>query len=150
MKKTSEFNRRLFLALPATVALASQEALAGPDIFLLVNSRNPTSSLSRGDTKNYFLGKTAFWHGVVPVKLFTRPGASEPGKKFYEPVLGMSPQAFAQHWSKLQLAGKGVTPPQVGDVATLASKVAKVPGGIAFVLGAEAWKAEGVKVIPIT
>jgi ABC-type phosphate transport system substrate-binding protein len=146
--KSPNLSRRLVLLLPAVLGIAP-DALAGGDLFMLINARNPTSGLSHGEVKNMFTGKTGFWHGVVPVKLFVRPGGSDPGKAFYEPVLGMTPQAFAQHWSKLQLAGKGVTPPTAGSVSDLVTQVSKVPGAIGFVLGAEAWQANGVKIIQL-
>ncbi len=147
-------SRRNILALPAALALptvigVTKNAEAGNGVVLLLNARNPTSSVGRGETKNIFTGKTSFWHGVVPVKLFSRPTDSEAAKAFFQPVLGMSAQSFIQHWNKLQLAGKGVAPPQVAQAKDLAKKVAQVPGGIGFVLASEAWDIDGVKIIDL-
>jgi ABC-type phosphate transport system substrate-binding protein len=140
--------RRSFLLFLIVVAV-SLPSQAGDTIVLLINARNPTAELSRGEVTNYFTGKTAFWHGVVPVKVVTRPGSSPAGKAFYEPVLSMTPQAFEQHWSKLQLAGKGVTPVTLGGAGEVAAVVAKTPGAIGFVLASEAWQLDGVKIIPL-
>lgn len=148
MNRTRFLLRRSFL-LAIFCFFATTEIQAGDEVVLLLNARNPTASVSRGDVSNLFTGKTAFWHGVVPVKVLVRPGTSSAGKAFYEPILGMNAQSFAQHWSKLQLSGKGIAPTTVGSAEEMAGMIAKTPGGVGFVLASEAWKIDGVKVIQI-
>jgi hypothetical protein len=70
-------NRRRFASgLGVTVAgavlLVALEELAraqAADVVVLLNARNPTSSLSRDEACKFLFGQTAFWHGIVPVKL---------------------------------------------------------------------------------
>lgn len=119
------------------------------EVVVLINARNPTSSLSKDQLRKLFLGTTGFWHGVVPVKVFVRPSQGDAAKAFFEPVLGKSPQAFAKHWDKLQLSGRAVAPITVGGAEDMAALIAKTPGGIGFALASEAWDLAGVKVIPV-
>ena len=122
---------------------------APEQVVILLNARNPTKSLPKAQVRNMFMGTTSFWHGVVPVKVFIRSAASPAAKLFFEPILGKSAQAYAKHWDRLQLAGRGVAPKKVGSAAEMAGLIAKVPGGIGFALSSEAWQTPGVKAVPV-
>lgn len=128
-----------------------QPALAQSDdaVVILLNARNPTQTLSKGDLTKIFLGQTAFWHGVVPVKVLIRPDGSQAAKVFYEKVLSTTPQAFRKHWDELQLAGRGVAPRVIGGVEELAQAIAQSPGSIGFALASEAWSINGNKSIKV-
>lgn len=150
-------SRRAGLALLACAALAlalpiNVHADPGADaIVAVVNARNPTPSLTKAEIKNIYLGTTAFWHGVVPMKVYVRQADSPAGKAFIEGVLGMNSQRFAAHWSSRELAGQGVAPERVSSPDLLAEKVKGTPGGIGFMLASEAWTSPpaGVRVIAL-
>jgi ABC-type phosphate transport system substrate-binding protein len=120
-------------------------------VVVLLNARNPTQSLSHAELSKMFLGQTAFWHGVVPVKLVLRPDGSMAAKSFYDTALGMSPQSFRKHWDELQLSGRGVAPKPLATPEEVANAVAQMPGGVGYALASEAWKLsnKGVKVIQL-
>lgn len=150
--------RRLFLltALPLlALALLGSRSIAVADeadtVVVLLNARNPTQAIGNAELSKMFLGQTAFWHGVVPVKLVIRPDGSLAAKTFYETALGMTPQAFRKHWDELQLSGRGVAPKPLGSAEEVAAAVASMPGGIGYALASEAWKLsnKGVKVIQL-
>lgn len=133
-------------AIMAAAPVASQ---ASDSVVVLVNARNPTKALTRAQLRNMFLGTTGFWHGVVPVKVFVRATSTPAAKAFFEPFVGQSPQAFAKHWDKLQLSGRGVAPTTASSAQDLAAKIAAVPGGIGFSLASEVKNLPGVKVVTI-
>lgn len=151
--------KRLYVTLVATVVLCGTALLAPalradstPDndgVIVVLNKRNPTSQLTKAQVQNLFLGKTAFWHGVVPVKVFVRPSGSQVARQFFETILGKSSQSFAKHWDKLQLSGRAVAPTVVGDMQSLMKEVMANPGAIGFASAAEAWEAQNVKVVEI-
>jgi ABC-type phosphate transport system substrate-binding protein len=120
-------------------------------VVVIINPRNPTQTLSSADVKKMFLGQTAFWHGVVPVKVVVRPDDSAAAKLFYPSVLAMTPQAFRKHWDKLQLAGRGVAPDIAVSIEDVVKAVTKTPGGVGFALASETWKLQGkdVKIISV-
>ena len=144
----------LFALLFAVVAplSATRPARAQSDdgVVAIINARNPTNALGVAEAKKLFLGQTAFWHGVVPVKITTRPEAAPAAKAFYA-LLGHTSQSFQKQWDELQLAGRGVSPRPIGPIQDVAAAVAKAPGGISFGLASEAWNLQlkGVKIIPI-
>lgn len=119
-------------------------------VLIMLNARNPTQNIGTADVKKLFLGQTAFWHGVVPVKVAVRPDSSEAARQFYG-LLGMTPQAYRKHWDELQLAGRGVAPKTIGTAQELAQAIGQIPGGIGFVLASETWSLQSrtVKVIEV-
>jgi ABC-type phosphate transport system substrate-binding protein len=125
-------------------------AQAKDGVVLVVNARNPTQRLSKAEAAKLFLGQTAFWHGVVGVKIIVRPDDSAASKQFYGKVLDMTPQAFRSHWDKLQLSGRAVAPEVIGSIDEVARKVAATPGGLAFALASETWiDLKGIKLIEV-
>ncbi|HEY6879034.1 MAG TPA: hypothetical protein VI299_13500 [Polyangiales bacterium] len=154
---TRTTNRRHLLALCALLALcvfrlaAPVSAEEADGVVVLVNARNPTQTLTNAEVSKMFLGQTAFWHGVVPVKVVLRPDGSVAAKSFYETALGMTPQAFRKHWDEVQLSGRGVAPKPLATPEEVASAVASMPGGIGYALASEAWKLnhKGVKIIQL-
>lgn len=130
---------------------AGVEAQADDGIVIILNARNPTQTLSAADVSKIFLGRTAFWHGVVPVKVMVRPDGSRAAQMFYESVLKMSPQAFRKHWDELQLSGRGVSPKAYAAAEEMVQSIAQSPGGIGFALTSEVWKiqSKGMKVVNI-
>ncbi len=132
---------------------AAQQASAdeGDTVVVLLNARNPTQSLSNTELTKMFLGQTAFWHGVVPVRLVLRPDGSLVAKTFYAAALGMTPQAFRKHWDELQLSGRSVAPKPLATPEEVAAAVAATPGGIGYALASEAWKInhKGVKIVQL-
>lgn len=132
-------------AVVSRVSAQSDETLV-----VIINGRNPTNTLGLAEVKKLFLGQTSFWHGVVPVKVVTRPDGSASAKAFYG-ALGMTPQSFGKQWNELQLAGRGVAPKPLATIQDVASAVAQMPGGIGFALASEGWNVQlkGVKIIPV-
>jgi ABC-type phosphate transport system substrate-binding protein len=144
---------RAALLLTLLAMLIGSAARAGEEndrVLIMVNARNPSQTLQAGDVKKLFLGQTAFWHGVVPVKVAVRPDSSEAARRFYG-LLGMTPQAFRKHWDEVQLAGRGVAPQTIGSAQELAQAIGQIPGGIGFVLASETWTLQNrtVKIIEV-
>ncbi|MBP8806722.1 MAG: hypothetical protein KBG48_11495 [Kofleriaceae bacterium] len=139
------------LALGPAGRTRRSQAQVKDGIVVVVNARNPTARLAKGEVAKLFLGRLGFWHGVVPVRLYIRPDTGAAAAAFYPKLLGMSPQGFRSHWDKQQLSGKAVAPEVIGPVDELVKKVAATPGGIGFALASETWDVElkGVKLIEV-
>lgn len=121
------------------------------EIVMVINARNPTQRLSKGQIKNIYLGNVAFWHGVVPVALYTRPADSAISQQFYSDMLKMNVQRFDSHWTSRQLAGKGVAPAPVATPDELADKIRSSPGAIGFMYASEVWGTapDGVRIVEL-
>jgi ABC-type phosphate transport system substrate-binding protein len=155
MNRVRNLTRRLcvlgLLSLGVASLVVSVRAQSEEGVVVLLNARNPTQSLSNTEISKMFLGQTAFWHGVVPVKVLVRPDGNLAAKTFYETALGMTPQAFRKHWDEVQLSGRGVAPKQIASADEMAAAVAAAPGAIGYALASEAWKlnTKAVKVIQV-
>jgi hypothetical protein len=138
------------LSLAADTHSHKAGAQSEEGVVVIINARNPTNTLAVAEVRKLFLGQTAFWHGVVPVKAVVRPESSAPAKAFFS-LIGISGQAFQKQWDELQLAGRGVAPKSLGSIQDVATAVSQVPGGIGYALASEAWSVQlkGVKVIPL-
>lgn len=137
----------------ALIALPSEHrarAQSEEGVVVLINARNPTNALAVAEARKLFMGQTAFWHGVVPVKAVVRPDSSPAAKAFFT-LIGVTGQAFQKQWDELQLAGRGVAPKSIASIQDVATAVAQVPGGIGYALASEAWNVQlkGVKIIPL-
>jgi len=134
-----------FLALPMALAQA------GDDIIVVLNARNPTQTVSSAELKAIYLGQTAFWHGVVPMKVFTRPPESVAAERFLESVLDVTPQKLQRTWNAKELAGQGIAPTELASPDDVVLGVAGSPGAIGFITAEEAWEQapEGVKYVHV-
>lgn len=128
----------------------SAAATDGDKLVIVVNARNPSTSISAKQLKSIYLGNTAFWHGVVPMKVVMRPVQSEPSQVFLDQI-GISPARYSQNWSSKQLSGQGMAPKELGTADAVASAVQSNPGAIGFLLASEAWESapDGVRIIPV-
>ncbi|MEY4576690.1 MAG: hypothetical protein RL701_1393 [Pseudomonadota bacterium] len=155
MKTTASRITRVLRWIGLVVAFASLRdpvyASGEDSVVILLNARNPTQTLPAAEIKKLFLGQTAFWHGVVPVKVVIRPDGSKASKVFYESVLGMTPAAYRKHWDEVQLAGRGVAPKALNSAEEVAAAITQTPGGIGFALASEAWQLQSktVKTIEV-
>ncbi|MET0343757.1 MAG: hypothetical protein ABW252_22275 [Polyangiales bacterium] len=140
----------LLLSLHASAPRAGAEG-SDEGVVILLNARNPTQSLGAGEISKIFLGQTAFWHGVVPVRVVLRPDGNIAAKTFYESVLKMTPQAFRKHWDELQLSGRAVAPKAVASAEEVAAMIGQAPGAIGYALASEAWKLnnKAVKIVQV-
>ena len=138
----------------ALVAPSPSRVVAGETdegVVVLLNARNPTQSIGSAELTKIFLGQTAFWHGVVPVRVVLRPDGGIVAKTFYETVLKMAPQAFRKHWDEVQLSGRAVAPKVIASPEEVAALVAQAPGAISYALASEAWKInnKAVKIVQV-
>jgi len=146
--------RNMLAGLLATTALAltpGPSEAQGDRVMAVLNARNPTQSVSKAEMKSIYLGTTAFWHGVVPMKVYARPVDSPAGNALLSGVLGMNGQRFTAHWQSRELAGQGVAPPMLHSVDDIAAQVKANPGAIGFILASEAWSAPpaGVRLVEV-
>lgn len=138
----------LFAAsVPASPTLGQD----GDQLAVMLNARNPSRTVTAAQLRSILQGTTAFWHGVVPIRVFIRGASSPAGEAMFQ-LIGMTPHRFAEHWQARQLAGQGVAPVTVPSVERLVTEVGRSPGAVGIMLASEAWSlrdANGVRVVPV-
>jgi len=118
------------LAGPLSLAQAQPSA----DIYtVIVNPKNPQSSIDRELAAQTFLKKVVTWEqgGVIrPVDLVPD---SPVRRKFSEQVLGRSVAAVRSYWLQVVFSGRGVPPPELGSDEEVIRYVLREPGAIGYV-----------------
>lgn len=139
------------LVLALAPERASSQQADGNQLVVVLHARNPTRRMTTEQLKNLMLGNVAFWHGVVPVKVFVRPPNSPAAQVLFDKVIEMPASRFNEHWTAKQLAGQGIAPTVLATPEHVVGEVAKVPGAVGIILQSEAWNIQltGVNVIPL-
>ena len=112
--------------IPVVVVLfISTQAMA--EIAVIVNPGSGVSSLSSGEVKALYLGKSK------SLKPYDQAKGSKIREEFMDKVVGKSESQFKAYWSKKIFSGKG-TPPRVLDSnAAVKSRVAGSVNAIGFI-----------------
>ena len=107
----------LLTCLLATVALAQP---APPAYVVVVNGRNPMSSVGRKFLSEAFLKKTTRWNDGQLIRPVDQDADSLVRQRFTEHVLRRSVTAVRSYWQQMIFAGRDVPPPELaGDVRVL-------------------------------
>lgn len=89
------------------------------DCYIVVNSHNPVSTLSRTEVLNLFMGRTrAFPDGQVAL-IFDLQGDGAKRARFYRALTGMSLAQITSYWSRLMFSGQNLPPQALPDEATM-------------------------------
>lgn len=123
--------------------LVGSTATAQDGYRIIVNTANPVSSVSKAQISKLFLEKAAWDDGVAatPVDLLPNSAIRD---SFSRDVLGASPAAVAERWSKTP---GGAAPPAVASDREVLAFVRLKPGAIGYVsLDADV---QGVKVVAV-
>jgi ABC-type phosphate transport system substrate-binding protein len=69
---------------------------------VIVNKKNPASSISAGEARRFFLLDSKSWSSGGKIKPINRNKTSKVKKSFISSVLKMSPEDYEQHWISLK------------------------------------------------
>ncbi len=126
-----------------TLVLAGS-AVAGS--ILVANHDVADDTLTAGQVKNIFLGKSAQWSDGTRVVL-SMLKSGDVSKQFLKTYVKKSQKQFTTFWKKAVFSGTGEMPASFETEADLVMYVAKTPGAVGYI--DEATPHDGVKVIPI-
>lgn len=113
--------------------LAAAPFASADELVVIVNSANPTASLSVDQIGSLFLSKTTAFPGgglATPVEL--KEGSSL-RNAFHDKVTKKDPAQLKAYWAKYTFTGKGQPPREFGSSAELKKFVANTPGAIGYV-----------------
>jgi ABC-type phosphate transport system substrate-binding protein len=139
--------RNTLIALGLTLALLAPRAAFADGFKVIVHSSNPTTSLSRPQVAEYFMGKTTDWSHGAKIKPVDQVESSSTRQAFSDEVLGKSISAVKSYWQQQIFSGRGVPPTEVSGDSDVVAFVRSNPGAIGYVSsGADT---SSVKVISI-
>lgn len=106
---------------------------AAAEVVVVVSVDNPTTSLTRDELSDIYLGRlNRFPNGDRVVPIDQREGLPS-HDEFYDEYLGRSPAEIKAHWSKLIFTGRGQPPRAVPDGGVVVEIVAGDPNAIGYV-----------------
>ncbi len=130
------------------LCLFTGTAAFGASFKVITNNAFPSSTVSKGELKNLYLGKTSRWRDGAKADPVDLPSDSEAREAFSEEVLGKPVSAVKSNWQRLIFSGKGVPPPEVSGDREAVSFVKGRSGAVGYVSDGAA--TEGVKVLTVT
>lgn len=136
----------LILAL-STNMLPEPSAQEG--ISIIINSDNPTSSLTKEKIRRIYRGRTQIWENGIKINAYYLTNKLNAGSFFFENIMGSTYQGFQVYWFKKLYSGAAAPPTEVKSVENMMEKVADTPGAIGMV-PASVTEVKGCKVIPIS
>lgn len=135
----------LFLMLVVIALLAGTVGAEGYRV--IVNAKNPTSSVDKRFLADAFLKKRTRWGNDSVIKPVDHTAKSPTRARFTGSVLDRTVAAVRRYWAQVVFSGRGVAPPEVASDADVIKYVASNPGAIGYV-SADA-DVRGVKVLEV-
>ena len=141
------FKRIVFLAVVA--GLIASQAEVSAQVVVIVNDANPSSSLSQGDVRAYFMKNEPQWENGEKVRPIDQTGSSGARAAFVSSVIGVSDAEFERYWIEKQYQSAEQPPARAPNAEAVITLVKSFEGGIGFVSQAvwEAADQTGVKVV---
>jgi hypothetical protein len=130
---------------PGPVARA--EEAPPPPFRVIVDAKNPVSSLTRDFLTEAFLKKTTRWKDGETIRPVDLRVDSATRRKFSENVLKRSVSAVRSYWQQRIFSGRGVPPPELDSDEAVNKFVVKHRGAVGYVSGGA--KLEDVKVVSV-
>ncbi len=123
--------------------------LAAEPYQVVVNAKNPIASISKGNLRDYFLGKATRWPDGSAVRPIDLPEVSNTRASFSKVALGRDTVAVKSYWLTMLFSGRGTPPVQFENDDRVLSNVRTSPGAIGYVSSSTS-VGDGAKAIPVT
>ncbi|MEQ3658333.1 MAG: phosphate ABC transporter substrate-binding protein [Glaciecola sp.] len=112
-----------------------------------MNPGNSITSISKGDLKKIFLGKSKVFTNGSPADPIDMSEGSTTRNAFYQDMIKRSPEKMKAYWAKQVFSGNGIPPHDVGNAADVKGWVKGNAAAIGYIDSADA--DDSVKVIPV-
>lgn len=123
-----------FKHMLAAAALLQGAWAAGAhaEIVVIVNSKNPTTSLNATQVERLFLGKSSsFPDGAAALPIDQPKGAER--DQFYLKATGKTASQLKAYWSKMVFTGAGQPPQEIESAQDVVDLVAKNPNVLGYI-----------------
>jgi ABC-type phosphate transport system substrate-binding protein len=117
----------LFMALTASALPAS----AG--VAVIVSASSQTSSFSKDQVANLFLGKSSTFPGGGSAKLYDLPESNPVREQFYQKLAGKSDSQVKALWSRLIFSGVAQPPKELGGDSEVKKSVAAGATSVGYI-----------------
>jgi ABC-type phosphate transport system substrate-binding protein len=125
-------NKRWMVGIVAAAGIATWIP-AHADLVVIVNPKNPATSLSAEQAAQLFLGKSASFPGGAAATALNLVEGAALRDEFYGKVADKTPGQVKAYWAKQMFSGKGSPPKELASVAEVKKAVASDPSAIGYV-----------------
>ena len=141
---------RTILKVAFCLAALAGAAPAGAQQYrVIVNSANPTSTLSKEDLARVYLKKMSSWKHGQSVTVVDLGPKSAVRAEFSMAVLGRDVPTMKNYWQQSLFSGRGVPPIEQPSEQQVVAFVAANPGAIGYV-SSDVALPDNVKTISVT
>lgn len=124
-------NRIGWIVIGLVLSLSTCEA--APDVVVVVSAKNPTTTLSKNQIVDIFLGKAdRFPDGSRAVPIDQAEGSAQ-RDEFYLKAAGKSSAQLKAYWSKIIFTGRGRPPRDVASSIEVKQFIVENPNAIGYI-----------------
>ena len=103
------------------------------DVTVIVNAKNPVSSISSTELNDYFIKKNRTWPDANAVRFFDHRDENENRKLFLKKYIGKTSREIELYWIGEKIYTGNIAPIQVTSDSMMASMVSRFIGGLGYV-----------------
>lgn len=123
-----------FLIAMLLCAVAADRALAGDFVVVIVNVKNPVSSLTSGDLRKIYEDRMLKWEDGMPITVYDLSVNDPTREMFSKIVFGMSSEKLAEIWAHLKITNQAKNPPiNIKNDYIVMKRVSAEEGAIGYV-----------------
>jgi ABC-type phosphate transport system substrate-binding protein len=133
--RNSFFRALVLVSAPALfcTTLSADAQQAGPAYLVIVNPKNPTTTVDRKFLADAFLKKATSWPDGVAIRPVDLAPDSAVRRKFSEDVLKRSVEAVRSYWQQRIFAGQGLPPPELDRDQDVVEYIRRHEGAVGYV-----------------
>lgn len=147
MKRTFALSIVVVLVALCAMATTAVGEPTGMTYRVIVNSKNPVSSVEREFLRDAFLKKSRYWSDRSAIRPVDLHAHSTVRKDFSADVVGRSVSAVKAYWRQRVFSGQDVPPPEAANDAEVIGYVRRNEGALGYVSATAAL--DGVKVVSV-
>lgn len=111
----------------------SISAMAASDIVVIVNQKNPISSIKISELEDFFMKRTRNWPNGDTVRFFDFRDENVNRKVFLKKFVQKTSREVELYWIGEKIYTGNIAPIQITSDSMMASMVSRFPGGIGYV-----------------
>lgn len=113
--------------------LLSLHAMAASDIVVIVNEKNPVSSIKSSELVDFFMKRTRNWSNGDTVRFFDYRDENVNRKVFLKKFVQKTSREVELYWIGEKIYTGNIAPIQITSDSMMTSMVSRFPGGIGYV-----------------
>ena len=107
--------------------------MAAADIVVIVNEKNPATSITATQLEDYFMKRSRQWPNGDTIRFFDQRDENESRKIFLKKFVNKTSREIELYWIGEKIYTGNIAPIQITSDSMMTSMVSRFPGGIGFV-----------------